>query len=89
MQRTYEIFEKFSDGCSLWRACVLGQFEALRKMQEMAGHSENQFLAIDLSSPKRLSVNLHPGLSHGIKLSPFLIFDPVCEIYRKRPTVVK
>jgi hypothetical protein len=55
MQRTYDVFERFSDGSSLWHACVSGQFEAQRKLQELAEHSENGFFAIDLKTHERVA----------------------------------
>jgi len=50
MRRNYDIFERFPDGSSLWLAYVPGQFDALRKIQELAEHSEHEFFAIDLTS---------------------------------------
>ena len=51
MQRSsYDIFEKFPDGYCIWRACVSGQHEAQRKLQELAEHSENEFFMVDLLS---------------------------------------
>jgi len=38
MRRKYDIFERFLDGSSLWRACVQGQFDAQRKIQELGEH---------------------------------------------------
>jgi hypothetical protein len=48
MRRDYEVFEKFSDGSTLWRACVTGRYEAQRKMQELREHSENDFVFLDI-----------------------------------------
>jgi hypothetical protein len=56
MRRDFDIFEKFPDGSTLWRACVPGRFEAQRKMQEFAEHSENEFYAIDIQAEDFLSV---------------------------------
>jgi hypothetical protein len=50
MCRTYDIFEKFADGSSIWRACVTGRFEVERKIQEFAEHSVNDFFVIDMSA---------------------------------------
>jgi hypothetical protein len=50
MRRNYDIFERFPDGSSLWQACMQGQFDAQRKIQELAEHSKNEFFAIDLTS---------------------------------------
>jgi len=48
MRRDYDVFEKFPDGSTLWRACVCGRFAAQRKIQELAEHSENEFFTIDI-----------------------------------------
>lgn len=50
MLRDFDIFEKFPDGSTIWRTCVFGKFEAERKMQELAEHSENEFWAIDIQA---------------------------------------
>jgi hypothetical protein len=50
MRRDFDIFEKFPDGSTLWRACVRGQFEARRKMNELSERSENQFFMIDIQN---------------------------------------
>ena len=50
MRRDYDIFEKFSDGSTLWRACVHGRYEAQRKVQEFAEHSGNEFFLIDIQA---------------------------------------
>ena len=46
--RNFDIFEKFPDGSLTWRTCVFGQFEVERKPQELAEHSENEFLVVDI-----------------------------------------
>ena len=56
MLRDYDIFEKFSDGSTLWKGCILGQHEARRKLQELAEHSENEFFAINIQAGEKLSV---------------------------------
>ena len=53
MRRDYEVFERFSDGSTLWRTCVTGRFEAQRKMQEFKEHSENEFFILDIVEPHR------------------------------------
>ena len=58
MQRVFDIFEKLSGGGSIWRACVAGQFQAQRKIQELAEFSENEFFAIDLKSRQLLLFNV-------------------------------
>jgi hypothetical protein len=58
MRHNYDIFEKFPDGSTLWRACVSGQFDAQRKVQELIEHSQNIFFAIDISAGEVLPFNL-------------------------------
>ena len=64
MRREFDVFEKFSDGSTLWRATVIGRFEALRKMQELAEHSENEFFTPDVQAgklqPKLVANNSQP-----------------------------
>lgn len=48
MLRNFNIFEKFPDGSISWRACAFGQYDAERKLQELAEHSENEFFAVDI-----------------------------------------
>jgi hypothetical protein len=50
MRRDYDVFEKFPDGSTLWRACVQGRFEAQRKMYELAEQSENKFFTIAIQA---------------------------------------
>lgn len=50
MLRNFDIFEKFPDGSLAWCACAFGQYEAERKLQELAEHSDNEFLAVDIQS---------------------------------------
>jgi hypothetical protein len=54
MVRNFDIIEKFPDGSMIWRTCVFGQFEAERKLQELAEHSKNEFLAVDIESGESL-----------------------------------
>jgi hypothetical protein len=60
MPREFDIFEKFSDGSTIWRTCVSGKFEANRKLQELSEHSDNEFLAIDI----------HPGDPSTVTVIP-------------------
>jgi len=53
MRPEYDVFEKFSDGSTLWRTCVAGQYEAERKLQELAEHSENEFVAMEIYSQRK------------------------------------
>ncbi len=48
VRKPYDVFEKFPDGSTLWRTCVIGRFEAYRKMRELAEHSGNEFFVIDI-----------------------------------------
>jgi hypothetical protein len=52
--RNFDIFEKAPDGSMIWRTCVFGKFEAERKLHELAEHSKNQFLAVDIESGESL-----------------------------------
>lgn len=58
MLRDYHIFEMFPDGSSLWRACIAGRFNTERKLQELAEHSENEFLALDFSTSNLLPLGI-------------------------------
>ena len=61
MRRDYDIFEKLPDGSLMWRLCVSGSYDAERKLQDLAEHSENEFFAIDV-----LAGDLLPFiLAHG------------------------
>jgi hypothetical protein len=48
MRRDFDIFERFPDGSTLWKACVRGRYNAQRKMDELAERSDNQFFMIDI-----------------------------------------
>lgn len=50
MERTYDIFEKMSDGSTLWRVAILGHDAAMRKLKEMAAQSPNEFHLWHLAS---------------------------------------
>jgi hypothetical protein len=65
MHHQFDLFEKFSDGSSLWRGCVLGLEGARYHLMELAKTSENRFYAIDIASGKIV----HPNLDHvGVEL---------------------
>jgi hypothetical protein len=53
----YDIFEKFQDGSTIWRACVLGRFEAERKLQELSEYSNNEFMAMNIHTGIVLPAN--------------------------------
>jgi hypothetical protein len=61
MRREIDIFERYLDGSSLWRATVRGRYEAQRKMQEFAEHSENAFFAIDVKDGRQFLRNMSLG----------------------------
>jgi hypothetical protein len=46
MRLDFDIFEKFLDGSTLWRACIKGHFETKRKMYE--------FVVIDVQAEESL-----------------------------------
>jgi hypothetical protein len=54
MYREYDLFEKFPDGSSLWRASVLGLEGACIYMQELSRKSGNEFYAIDVMRGKTI-----------------------------------
>jgi len=54
MLRDYDIFEKFPDGSTIWRACVFGRYETRRKLQDLAERSPNEFFAIDIQAGEPL-----------------------------------
>ena len=50
MLHNYHVFEIFPGGSSLWRASIAGRFSTERKLQELAEHSQNEFIALDFST---------------------------------------
>ena len=66
MRREYDVFERFPDGSSIWRATVAGRYEAQRKMQELAELSENAFFTIDIQAGEQLSFNSPGGYSRPL-----------------------
>jgi hypothetical protein len=50
MRRDFDVFEKFPDGSTLWRASVHGRYEAQRKMHELAEQSGSEFFLIDIQA---------------------------------------
>lgn len=63
MRRDFDVFEKFPDGSTLWRACVSGRFEAERKIQELKERSENEFYSLDIQAQALPSVGPKTRLS--------------------------
>lgn len=69
MHHKYDLFEKFPDGSSLWRACVIGLEGARRHMSDLALRSSNQFYAMHLVTGKIVPFDLHQAaLGSGPKL---------------------
>jgi hypothetical protein len=52
MLHSYDLFEKFPDGSSLWRACVVGLKGTRLHMSDLAQRSPNQFYALHVESGK-------------------------------------
>ncbi len=61
MHHKYDLFEKFPDGSSLWRACVIGLEGTRLHMSDLAKRSSNKFYAMHLVSGKILSYDLRQG----------------------------
>lgn len=61
MHHAYDLFEKFPDGSSLWRACVLGQEATRHHLTELAAKSQNGFYALDVENGKILHQSLNMG----------------------------
>ncbi|HLJ23101.1 MAG TPA: hypothetical protein VKT71_03270 [Candidatus Acidoferrales bacterium] len=55
MLRDFDIFENLPDGSTIWRTCVFGKFQAERKLQELAEHSQNEFWAINFQDRELLT----------------------------------
>ena len=65
MHHKYDLFEKFPDGSSLWRACVIGLEGTRQHMIDLARRSSNQFYAMHLGSGKIVSLSLQQGAFDG------------------------
>jgi hypothetical protein len=61
MKHIYDLFEKFPDGSSLWRACVMGLDGARMHVADLAKRSPNKFYALHVMSGKLVSFDLGPG----------------------------
>jgi hypothetical protein len=66
MSPKYDLFERFPDGSSLWRACVLGLEGARLHMKDLALKSPNQFYAMHVNSGK---IELHKGRVGDLRMS--------------------
>ena len=58
MNHKYDLFEKFPDGSSLWRACVIGLEGTRRHMCDLARRSSNQFYAMNVVNGKIVHLDL-------------------------------
>ena len=54
MSHEYDLFERFPDGSSLWRACAFGRENARVQLRDLAQRSKNQFFAINVVSGKTI-----------------------------------
>ena len=61
MHHRFDLFEKFPDGSSLWRACVLGREGARHHLMELAKASKNHFYTINVENGKIT----HHIMGHG------------------------
>jgi hypothetical protein len=50
MERTYDIFEKVSDGSLLWRTTIEGHEAAISKLRELAANTANELQVLHLPS---------------------------------------
>jgi hypothetical protein len=57
MKHEYDLFERFTDGSSLWRDSASGFDTTRLRLQELARRSGNRFYAIDLMTGKILTFN--------------------------------
>ena len=68
MKHQYDLFERFPDGSSLWRACVIGLEGTRRHMRDLAQTSPNQFYALHLATGKVILLALpHRGFTGSPK----------------------
>jgi hypothetical protein len=65
MERTYDIFEKMDDGVLLWRAVIPGREAAMRKLEEMAVKSPNEFQLKHLASDTLIATMNTPRNENG------------------------
>jgi len=61
MIREYDLFERFPDGSSLWRASVWGLEGTHSHLRRLAEKSDNQFYAIEITSGKTIHAKLEGG----------------------------
>jgi hypothetical protein len=70
MSYVYDLFEKFPDGSSLWRACVIGLEGARLHVSDLARRSPNQFYAMNVASGKIVPLNFSQAAAfrEGMKM---------------------
>jgi len=57
MKHGYDLFEKFSNGSSLWRGSFPGFETTCLRLQELAQKSENQFYVTNLTTGEVIPFN--------------------------------
>jgi hypothetical protein len=57
VNREYDLFERFPDGSSVWRASVVGLQGTRLHMRDLAQKSGNQVYAIEMASGKTVHYN--------------------------------
>jgi hypothetical protein len=58
MNHEYDLFEKFNDGSSVWRASVCGLKNARFQLRDLIQTSSSQFYAIDINAGKTLHLKM-------------------------------
>lgn len=61
MRHEYDLFERFPDGSSLWRASAKGLESARHHLAGLSEHSPNQFYAINVVSGKVVWSGIQPA----------------------------
>ena len=64
MSYVYDLFEKFPDGSSLWRACVIGLEGARLHVLDLAQRSPNAFYAMNVENGKIVHLNFPQAASY-------------------------
>ena len=68
MSYEYDLFERFPDGSSLWRASVIGLEGARVHVSVLAQRSSNSFYAINVESGKIVPFTIpHAAFRDGLK----------------------
>ena len=67
MRHEYDLFERFQDGSSLWRASAWGLQSARQHLSRLAMYSSNEFYAINVVSGR---VIFHSIAASEFALSP-------------------